>query len=198
MVLPRIYRQSGEAQFATYDFYDLATGTGYKTFYLVDVVTGTDTRDYLLVTNAIGGWRGYVADGNPFTTDFDLTFEVSTKIEGDIYFQLWFDVANNYELKVNLYHVDKDGAETAIGTTQELNATAGDNRCFSGFVNTDLVTFKPNEKFRFTFTTTSTQANCYIFCDPLNRTSLYTDGGGGPLTTAGSQSLVNLPIKIQQ
>jgi len=194
MVLPNRYQTGVARNLASYDFYDLATGTGYKTFYMVDVRgEGVDQVKYIMVTNPIGGCIGYFSQSIAYDLDFDLTFEKTTKIDGIIYFSIPYKLATNYEMKIDFYHVDSTPTETQIGATVERNGNAADDKIFSGFVDTGgVITFKKGEKLRLTFSTTTVQAANFIMCDPLGRTAL---GGVTPNT---SQAIVNLPIIIQQ
>lgn len=202
MGIPKIYRNLPEVNLASYDFYDLATGTGYKNFYLADVyVPGTDTKAYIITTQTIYSAAGftsfYQAAGD---VDFDLSINVPLTIEGDLIFSLLYNCSSldsvHPLLTFNLYKVSSGGVETQIGTSVIKTTNQGEVLMFSGKLTCPLTRIQAGEKIRVNITTGNPGNTTYyaIYHDPAGRANL-----GSPLSsgaTLPTSSRINLPIKL--
>ena len=195
MGITRRYRGLPEQNLASYDFYDLATGTGYKTFLGIDTNTGAATKVYRLITNAYYPASGYTGYAAAIDVDFDLALEVPMTIDGNLFFNVVYGydgAAADRTANVKFYHVNAAGTETQIGASWSLTIGGADtaNTITSGLANIPLTRFKAGETFRMSITADDAAATVRIYSDPMNRTSL----GGHTLTT--SQLKVLLPIKL--
>lgn len=183
-------------QIASFDWLDLATGTGYKQFYLIDTITGAGTTSYTITPQINYGHDGFTPPADPLDIDFDINFEVPITLEGDAILSVWFGTASSdtYTIQYNFKHVDKFGTETQIGT-EVSDSILIQNRVsvFTGKYNIPLTTFGAGESLRLIITTTAAGNNLSVLTDPKNRTTLL---GFSPATFPASQSTINLPIKI--
>lgn len=196
--LPVNFPIPGSSNLANYDFYDLATGTGYKDFYGADLITGAGTTSYILTTKTIYANTGYSqfyeAAGD---RDFDLSLAVPLTIEGDCVFVLPCSSPSNVNVTVTIkfYKVDAGSVETQIGSDVSkavvLNNSTG---LFSGTLVLPNTRLKAGEKLRINVTTASPGGTKYfnIFHDPMNRTI------SALISTTITQFKISLPIKIMR
>ena len=159
----------------SYNFYDIADGIGYKSYYGATANNGT----HVLVPNKINSESittqlketqlstyDYI---KKFDLDFDLTFSVPKNIRGDCYIGVPMGVRSRfgsvrqigYYVTVNVYHYD-GSTETLIGTgtskviasrviTSDANENSNDANNF--LIKAEIATikhFKPGETLRFT------------------------------------------------
>lgn len=97
MTIPTIYRRSGEAVIASYNYTDIVEGTGIVSFYLADTI---DLK--ILTTNAIysqvGESNASAGNDSPFVkvldVDFDATFNLPKIIKGTAYFNIPFELSS--------------------------------------------------------------------------------------------------------
>lgn len=190
MAYQRKYRTLPETSFASYDFYDLFTGTGYKNFYLCDIITGADTVAYLLTEKVIYSNTGYAAGTD---VDWDLSFEVPITIEGDCVFNIFMGDSGTHAgqaMTIKFYKVDAAAAETQIGSTTTITKSfSNDNQILSGKVTLNLMRMKAGEKLRVSIAK-PTAAPLRILCDPKDRD---TSAASGFISSA---SRINLPIRL--
>lgn len=153
---------------ASYDYTDIADGTGYAIYYLLDSKDASGSAYYLVPTNSISsaansanGWSGtnYI--------DLDVTFNRPQTIKGMVHFSG----------EVN--HTGTDGTVTAVlqkisgGSTSTLGAelatftkTADLGFCISWDVS--QTHFKSGDTLRLRVKTSS--VNLYISLDPSGTT----------------------------
>lgn len=189
------FSKEPDRNLASFDFYDLATGTGYKAFYMGDLKSGSDATSYSLSTQVFYSNKG-VTNVNPPNKDFDIVFQVPTTIEGDATFNIWMASPDNINptAYLDLYRV-VNGVETHIGTQVSSGdmAVNADTTPFSGVYNIPKTTFKRGEVLRVTLNDSG--ANSYWLHDPKNRLTGF-DAAINAITLVSSQAVINLPIKI--
>lgn len=196
-ILPITYPPVQEKAIATYDFYDLSTGTGYKNFYLADITIGTNTRDYALTPNTIMAQYGHYARIDAaMDVDFDINIEVPMVLEGDSYLQIGIvgsALISPFIVTAKLYLVR--GGETQIGSTVTTNLTVPANAWVGGAwkIPIPLTHFKRGDIFRISLSAPACGGGntIWLLCDPLNRTDLLSGK-----TISISQSKILLPIRI--
>lgn len=196
MGIQRKYRGLPEVNLTNYDFYDLATGTGYKNFYGMDTITGASTTVYLLTSQTPFAAAGFTSFYQAVSDlDFDLSLNVPLQIEGDCQFSVPITSSSNMTAKtftIKFYRVDSGGTETQIGTTVTINkALSNESAVLSGKYVIPVTRLKAGEKLRFNISAPSPGATFYLYYlhDPKSRSL------GIPATT-NSQLIINLPIKL--
>lgn len=129
MGIPNVYKDSNETSTATYDYLDLATGQGYKRYYLCQATNSVgvtffvtpqivDSKDIILTYT---GSNAAAADR--YDTDYDLTFNTPQVIKGQFLFNITTGQsavdATKYcsmYLVINIYKVDTSNTETLLGS----------------------------------------------------------------------------------
>lgn len=131
MGVPRVYRKEDERAIASFDFFDLATGIGYKRSYCMDV-----DGDFVLSQNILYGNIGF----SNFTTSIDIDFDSSVAlkpftIKGDFFINIPMTRVRDgtggsslmsYTVTVTIRHWD-GSTETDLGTdsaTESSNMSA--------------------------------------------------------------------------
>jgi hypothetical protein len=171
MALNTIFRDQGGEKLATYDFYDLAEGTGIVKFYGYCVDTGTGTKAYRLTTNSsMFSTSGATSDNNYGKTqwnvaggasgnqevNFDITFNKPQNIKGKVQLVVQTSLHNvnpngTMYIKATLYKYD-GSTETAISsqiTSETINQTTGGTPFFVLEIPlTALTHFKKGETLR--------------------------------------------------
>lgn len=134
-MIPVKYRRSKETAIATYDYTDIAEGTGVVTFYGMNTQASTAlTSSYALTTNSnIGSKIAWIktaagAGTTPFGDyDFETTFNMPKTIKGNIVGCIpigWEDdaVQKNIKITIKVYHYDGTTA-TLIGQNHDQSIT---------------------------------------------------------------------------
>jgi len=201
MGIPVIY-DKGEQVLATYDFYDVASGTGYVRLYGCDFLDedASPTSWARLITSQVYGDYGYTQSqtATAVDKDFDLIVESPIIIEGKIIINLWGGSANNptsTTANIDFYVVDKDGNETHIGTQIQKAFTFENNTLlWSAEYEVPNNTIKAGERLRMSLTTTACDAATHVVWlhDPANRNDISNEG----VTWTSSQLTIDLPIKL--
>ncbi len=216
MAIPTIFTNKGGEKLATYDFYDLAEGTGIVKFYGYCLDTGSGTKAYRLTTNssiysASGGsndqqfgltrWTETAASSGSREVNFDITFNKPQNIRGSVRANIQSHIQINNPgstIYLQLRLLKWDGTtETAISsqiTTETLTKVAGAIAPF--FVVeiplTELTHFKAGETFRMeliqNFSLSSGSTLHYLYHSPAQQT------GGGEIDT--DQLIVMVPFVI--
>ena len=217
--LPLVFRNTNEQSIATYDFYDLAVRTGYKTFYGMSVRVAGATA-YVLTPN--GTLKGYDWGGSAFYNgagdlDFDLEFTKTIVVEGtlSVTSPLAHSTTSGAVLVVAsdvtgiIYKVAVGGAETQIGTTatatlsRSCNAVTGSANvqmsffCFS--VDMPKTSFSPGEKLRLNITTSNPGAGrgIIIMHDPSNSGYFVKSNSTYPEESVPCSRLsLELPVRV--
>lgn len=207
---------TGEGNLINYNWSDLATGTGYKTFYCTANIVGSSVG-YILEPETL---PSHLTNTNAVNTsqevNFDLLFNVSTKLKGNAIINIpvaaWNASGDSRGLSVTstikLYKVAVGGTETQLGSTishdlvYSVYKTADPQAAFgyemfAGKVTIPNTTFKPGESLRVEVVIgASGYTNIYmIICHDPKNYGLNFGGYDVPkvLTTTSS---INLPFKI--
>lgn len=223
MPLKEVYQDQPEPNFASYDFFDLVTGIGYKTFYAGDVnsTSGSEiVSDKVLRTNDFYADVGFTMSGaagahdnKAYEINFDLPIEKQFTIKGravanvPILYQLNGTGPVQCTIKGSIYKVT-DGTESVIasGATyhiQVITDSAGTNWPSAVEMTLPKTTLKVNDLLRLKVETTAPGADraTAVIHDPKNRTDLQmttTPFGHGTITLSTPTALtLNLPIRIQ-
>jgi len=206
--IPHNFLESGETAVATYNWSDIASGTGYSTFY------GQDTEDGSLV---LGVSTQYSLSGATIKqcensmakrqeNNFDVTFNLPRYVKGELLVGITYSLLSNTAdttvyVKVRIYHVDVDGTETEIGTQQtggSINKADGTVYRRTNFSFDVDKKFKKDETLRLNIELWGeggVNSTCTIYHDGANR-----DFGGtldiGSAVTAPSNLQVDIPFRI--
>lgn len=157
MPVPIVFRRGGE-QNTTFDFYDVASGAGYKRFYcsvsnltagnayyLTDQVNASPVTYELVQAPVAWGFEEF---------NFDLEFNKTLTVKGDAIFKC---ITHNEEhtssyVVVTVYHVSTGAAETSLGTATSSTVSTADTVESTQYVNLkcalSLKTFNKGEKLR--------------------------------------------------
>lgn len=187
MGVPVVYRKETEQKIASYSFYDLTTGTGYKNFYGMDAsLSGASI--YLLSTESITADVGFVTGDNvAHDLDFDLNINLPTTIQGRAFIAVPLALQKtgapailNTLITMKIYLV-RSGVETQLGpsvnrlvTTSTL-ADAYAQYHATGAVDLPITILEAGDKLRVNISNSGAGAGGYvkIFYDPtgLNKSS---------------------------
>jgi len=213
--VPAPFPLLNDAKLTNYDWTDLASGTGYVTYYGVNTFDGST----FLSPNRLDSYNWYYGAAPPTTEqqvhdlDFDVTFDLPQTIDGILYVTHTYAVTNNNGVntmqsytKVRVYHYD-GSTETEIGaqvTTTTLAAGGvGQVQAARPTIQFDITRqFKAGETLRVNFEVwawISSGSSSYAFyADGSNR------GTGAVLSTpqaitghtANTDIQVQVPFKI--
>lgn len=205
MPIPPIYRQSGEGGMATYDFYDLATGTGYKTFYGLNLVEVT-TMKYSLCQDTLNSLDTYtaIAANTANDIDFDLPVNKRVVLQGNAIVCVPCNFVNgtggaatvSSTVYTTMYKYSGT-TETQLGSVASMQLTTGNldsmaAQCmqFTGRIAIPQTVFKTGDTIRLNVKTSAAGASksVYVFHDPKNYDLGATDNT--------HQLLINLPFKV--
>lgn len=198
MPIQTIYRGIPQPDLASYDWYDLATGTGYKDFYGMDIITGTDTLSYVLSTRAFYSSVGFKSFSNlTGEINFDLELEVPITIEGVTLLNIAVGSQQTFSINLSfkLYSVDENDVETQLGSTVTDNAVAlaNNQKVVSVKFNVPITRIKAGEKIRLCVINPAAGAGnaLYWYFDPKDRSDLSVVPD-----FITSNLILSLPIKI--
>jgi len=193
--------QTAPEAIASYNYDDIATGTGYSIFYgsrgasganivTVNKVYSEDIHNVVAVTLS----NSFVAH---FTTDFDITMNLPQYMKGELYmsFPIGVYIAGDttdttWYSKLEVFHVTALNAETSLGSGESRrffheNATGAypDSEMSQHKITISGKHFKRGEKIRFRITgyyknTGTPAAWVGIGHDPMNRSDLTWDLDG--------------------
>ena len=204
-LIPVAFRKQGAPQLATYDFYDLATGTGYKNFYGCQLVKETSSV-YVLVTNTeikTNAQQGATYTSGFIDLDFDLTFQVPTVVKGVATATIPFGyVSAGYTgtLGAQLYKV-VNGVESQLDKSASYVSTwsavgTGEGDIFAPTFTLPQTIFHPGEKLRLSVQIPDMGVQ-WVYHDPSNRIALGYNGDTlNAYSALGTRLVLNLPIKI--
>lgn len=120
--LPINFDIPAEGAIASYDWFDFATGAGYKKFYCVGGYNSTE-KQYILTTEDMRSDAENQSSGDlgAGTTNysFDVTWGRPITIAGAdafMYFTQYTTVASTSYMTCTVYHVTVGGTETSIGS----------------------------------------------------------------------------------
>ena len=222
MVVPQVYRKSGESPIASYDFFDLANNIGYKAFY--PMVANAATTFTAITDANFRSLRLHVQGSASVTTaafietvamTIDITFNTPQNLKGDMFINVPITTDRGdkiFRLVTQIFHVTAAAAETQLGSTN-TSAVFEPGTAKVGqmaLVQEDLGTqhFRAGESLRVklsleakALTTTETTIGA-IGTDPSNRTDIDVDLEGDAqvqMFTTGETSMRQIwfvPFKI--
>ena len=191
MGLPIEFRRSGEGAVASYDWFDFASGAGYKRYYCAGAYETTNPKYFLTTNSNIDGDYDNLSISTSSDLDFDITFNTPLTIAGADAIFNWtiylVNAAATSSVAINVYHVTSGGTETSIGTATSKTFTASG----AGYIRQCLKfgltqkSFGVGEKLRINviWTETDASANIRLFFDPASRQSVTEGGTGATITT---------------
>ena len=211
MVLPTPFSTSAPA-IASFNFSDLASGTGYETNFGIDVEGGTK----FIVVSAVSSTAGNTSRGIDGTTEvnFDLTYGLPRRVNGTLFVSVTYAVDNSggtgtssCSVKVRPIHVALDNTETELASQQTastLNASEGVDAAFRttfAFTSIDRA-FSKGEKIRFeiildTDVGSGGTRNTFFFHDGDGRALNDISPGLPTSITEKSTLIFNIPYEVQ-
>lgn len=200
MPVPVSYRRSSEAV-TSYDFFDIASGTGYERFYLGLAQISGSTLKFLtpnVIPSDPSSVSGTVAGaGTPLDYDFDVSFNKPFTIEGELIFSGLFSLKTGGlkgQYLIDVYHVNSAGTETLLGSAEGAEKTGIDEwkACFKVTIARKHLAI--GEKLRITtrLRINAGAGDWEVWFDPKNRETV-TDGGSIVQT---SDAYVDVPFRI--
>lgn len=222
MTVPKKFR-TGDQPLVTFDFVDIADGTGIVRFYGASAHLSTG-NNYILTRDGAtraadraDAWAGIGGGGNPriaTNLDFDLSpFNLQQVLRGTLTASVACSAfstvaaAFTYFIIVKLRHVDEDANETEVASAQSqtftTNSTASEKKPNQFLVSMAVprTIYKEKEKIRITVEMWSTPAADadlmgYAF-DPSNNftENIYLSGGGAQ-STKTSQIIFDVPFEL--
>ena len=191
MGIPIKYRRGAEEAIATYDFVDIASGTGYIRFYGANI-SGSQVSNQILSniafyshpTGTSGAEAGAVY-AKKVDLDFDVTFNKQMVLKGDAIINLPWTLSNSstdtVQGFVHTYIKKWDGTtETNLGNISgailNVGSSATDGRLEAFKINIPQTIFKKNQTLRLTTEGWAKSggagtATIKIWHDPQNRTT---------------------------
>lgn len=184
--LPISFAIPGEAAVASYDWFDFATGAGYKQFYCVGGYNSV-AKQYFLTTQALESdeENQFVQIGaGTSDLDFDITWGKPIILAASpVYFRVKITTTSaTAYMTVNVYHVTTGGTETSLG--QGISDTLPTDSDHVKVFKFDITkkSFGVGEKLRInTILTSSGSSSSFV----------YNAG------TAGSEMSVQIPFEVQ-
>lgn len=183
MTVPGYFRNQGERNIISYDWIDIASGTGYVEFQGYASTTSTGTTYHLTDNPIYSSPDGKIAAGSTTNVEFNFdsdAFKRPNKIEGLMHFFFTTNTAGNgggdgtIQVTIEAMHL-RGAVETSLGSVTDV-AHIGGGDAGAKIVSIDITRthFKIGDKLRLevtlTLVTTVGGAWDYAFMhDPLNR-----------------------------
>lgn len=117
MVVPVKFRKASESPIVSFDFIDVASGTGFITWYLGEMWSSTGAQVWTLATNT--PYSRNPSSGGTMDKDFDTAeFNLPQTVKGTAYITLGVaaTAANNIAVQAKLYKLN-GVTETLIGSS---------------------------------------------------------------------------------
>jgi hypothetical protein len=208
-VLPEVFRKSPPVSI-TLDFFDIASGRGYKRFY--PVVLNNDTS-YTLTTNTFYGDTGILNSASTLDTDFDVEFSSPITIEGEsvvnlpVLYTSSSSGTKTATITVNLYKVSNAVETLIVASPSVAHAwTTGSGNTYTKFIfgfyfDIPKTTIGIGDTLRFNIVASggSGNFNYTIFLNPNN--SVFAgniDYSATPYFMIAGASVMQLPILIDK
>lgn len=196
--LPINFPLPSESFSANFDYFDWASGFGYRRLYLSTTETSVATS-YILTPNTIHSTHGATTIGVSEDRDFDVAFASPQTIEGDVILR-FSEAAGSGSASMSatwkIYHVTVGGTETQLATvtTPTVNVGAsGRNYLIVTKMAVAKTSFAIGEKLRLNVVTTGTSPGL-IAIDPSGLTST-TETDTGRVYTR--EAFIEVPFIIQ-
>ena len=196
MVMPTIFSERADAVNVTYDWFDVAAGAGYKTFYPASYkdnaaqkyVLSTEKVDSQLLCTGIGLTNSHVE------VNFDVTYNTNIIIGGGkclINYTTFTSGVTNCYTVFTLYRV-RGGAETSMGTTTTDTDNGAGGRRKMAVIDVTSTIFAPGDILRLEVIFYSGALSATIYFDPNGRQT-YVEAGSG--ATIKTDMTVAIPFK---
>jgi len=212
MGVPNIYRKSPSAV-ASYDYFDIASGTGIKTFYAGDVnsTVANTAGEYILQPNQFYSDVGAttIASTSTADVDFDVVLNRPLNVKGDCSVNVPLllvddNGAGNEDITVTAKLRKWDGTtETEIASDTAIHGGNPDQNdgmtlmyCIK-FSISSVVHFKKGETLRLTIQTSAPDSDHHAVLghDPMGRLTVDDTTGTDAWETTTALTL-NLPIVV--
>jgi len=193
---PQPFPPLSEGVIASYDYYDFASGYGYKTFYPC-ILTGPV---YALTTETIYSETEYIA--GDYDVDFDIEFKRACDIKGEVlvnvaisrYNSTGSPVTIGYTCTIYIRHWDGT-TETQLGNAAVTASESIGTTEYRRFIHGAKITvaekhFKAGDSLRVTFVMVKTADLVYTGFDPKGRTDNVN------FNVLGAQSSIRVPFKL--
>ena len=207
MPIPAVYRNAGEGKITSYSFYDMLSGTGYKTFYGMDL-TEVSTNKYALSPEILDPLNGYTASagGGSLDLDFDLSVQLPFTLKGNCLINVPIGAGAagltdvTIPTTIKLYKVS-GGVETQLGDTVtnsmvflSVSNVAYQHRILAGRIIMPTTSFKAGDTIRLSVACTGSGTNTvFIYHAPTNATAYLP---AQDTTTYPIDLLVCLPFRV--
>ena len=191
--LPLTFPQPTEQPIISYDWIDIANGTGIRIFYGISSENQGGVSYHIIPNTIAYSSQIETARTTIGTTEIDFdtsTFNLPQTIKGKAYLSLGFGCLEGHVMRIDatLYHVDSGGSETAItATIQSQNFTgptgSGSEMAFMVLPITTVKRFKKGELLRMTIGIVASDAgNNVVGHDPKNRDGSVVTAAKGAAT----------------
>lgn len=200
MGIPRKYYKGSDIA-ATYDYIDLATGTGYKNYYPAGGKDSTGNIYFLtsaLLDSDLANFGANFTSGTT-TLNFDMTFgapAIINNADALVNFRTQMSGTSSGYVVFTIYHV-RGSTVTSIGSTQSPTySTSGATEYARRLLKISLTKkyFQAGDILRFTMAITRLTGGIDLEWDPAGRQVLTETGGTSASIT--SNITVTLPFKI--
>ena len=207
-VLPQNFPIPAENLTASFDYFEYASGTGYKNFYCL-VTDDSSTTTYALTTQTLESTYNKRKFFNTVastyvTNNFDITFNTPALISGTALIAYLLEAApagaSTGNAQFTFYHV-RGVTTTQIGTVTGASTTLGGAsqiHRLSTQCSLTATAFAPGDTLRVAVGVRNTANNFMgIWCDPASISTLgESDTASNPTVT--TDLTIRMPFKIQQ
>jgi hypothetical protein len=193
--LPVFSRVHGDPSIASYEWVDLNTGFGYRTFYCIGSrYSQANTETFFLSPRQMDSSTFNNKKVGSFDIDFDTTIKVPCIIGGaDAYVEYSYWTLNiTYQVDITVYHVTAGGVETSLGTVQNTN-DSGDASTYMRHGQKIALTqkkFAIGEKLRVNVIANASSGSPIFYYDGIKT---LTDDDS---RTVGTDMNIQIPFKI--
>lgn len=196
--VPEKYRKSAPLIFNV-DFFDFATGAGYKKYYLVTTEDNTSVKYNITTDNTLISPSNVSKISGSVDVDFDLTFNNVVTIanaSSTINYTVGADGARTFEIVWTIYHV-RGAVETSLGTVTRTTTSAA-NQWWREAVQIELArkTFSKGDILRVNMVTTSSNPGGSfprILIDPSGH---WTNTEVNTGASIPSSAIINIPFEV--
>lgn len=198
--IPIAFRQgTGNLSFNV-DYFDYASGAGYKKYYLAGSKDSVSSKYFLTADSSlISDNDNMEVAGNAQDKDFDLTFNnpaVIANAEATINYTVEMNGldGDTFAVTWTVYHVSTGSTETSLGTVTDYTSTDGNPANYREKCVKLTLTEKPlaiGEKLRINAVTAMSGSGKF-YIDPSGTRS-FTDNQSRTVTT---RATINMPFKI--
>lgn len=197
MAVPN-YFQTEKTANVLYDYADITSATGYKTFYL-GASQNSSTTDYIITTKALRSFPATVATTSSSEYNFDYEFNVPAIIKGQAFMNVTAQIAgiSSGYFVARIIHVNLAAAETVLGTYTSPTNSNGSSvtraERYMCFWNVPETNFGVGDKLRIEITLSESASGTYAMYIDASNMEPYTDSYTRTFPTS---AILDLPFKI--